>query len=172
MFKLGGKSCRKTERVFFVSTYAAALAGPIRPDRKAHAVGHRPVGALRQICEGEDGDRAELRQAAQVCVHAPVFPLNPAMPGAVNHKSHNPAFWRQESDQEVRQAREQGWTRLQVRGEHMFHVYDRMISDKSAFLKRCWCGGLTHDLGTPSTLLFTQMYRHTNKEKKTERFTS
>lgn len=79
-------------RVFFVSACAAALAGPIRPDRKAHAVGHRPVGALRQICEGEDGGRAELRQAAQVCVHAPVFPVDPAMPGAVNHNSHNPFF--------------------------------------------------------------------------------
>lgn len=41
-----------------------------------------------------------------------------------------------------------------------------MISNKSAFLKRCWSGGLTRDLGTPSTLLFTQMYRHTNKEEK------
>lgn len=72
---------QENREVFFV----CVLAGPIRPDRKAHAVGHRPVGALRQICEGEDGGRAELRQAAQVGAHAPMFPFDPAMPGAVTN---------------------------------------------------------------------------------------
>lgn len=88
-----------------------AAPGPVRPDRKAHAVGHRPAGPLRQICEGEDGDRAELRQAAQVCFACScvtVASVLRCLAGAVNIEPHNPAFRLQESDEEVRQKREQG----------------------------------------------------------------
>lgn len=146
MFKQGEKLCRKTERFFI-------FPSPPSQDQYDQIEKHTQSGIdLLELYVKFVKERTEIEQsyAKQLrCVYMPLcFPLTPAMPGAVNHKSHNPAFWRQESDQEVRQAREQGWTRLQVRGEHMFHVCGRMISDKSAFLKRCWSGGLTRDLGT------------------------